>query len=62
VIVCLSMLELRTLMWECNGWITAFSIGIASSILLSVITYTLLLTNDEKKHINHILRIDRLRT
>ncbi len=62
VIVCLSMLELRTLMWECNGWITAFSIGIASSILLSVITYTLLLTNDERKHINHILRIDRLRT
>lgn len=59
IIVCLSMLALRTLMTECNDWITFFSIGIASSILLSTVTYTILLTSDERKHINHILRIDR---
>lgn len=59
IIVCLSMLALRTLMTECNDWITFFGIGIASSILLSTVTYTILLTSDERKHINHILRIDR---
>ncbi len=59
IIVCLSMLALRTLMTECNDWITFFGIGIASSFLLSTVTYTILLTSDERKHINHILRIDR---
>lgn len=59
IIVCLSMLALRTLMTECNDWITFFGIGIASSILLSTVTYTILLTSDERKHINNILRIDR---
>lgn len=59
IIVCLSMLALRTLMTECNDWITFFGIGIASSILLSTVTYTILLTSDERKHINYILRIDR---
>lgn len=59
IVVCLSMLTLRTLMAECNDWITAISIGVVSSISLSVITYFMLLTDKERKDINHILRISK---
>ena len=61
VTVCLSMLALRMFMAEFNGWVTSLIIGIVSSIMLSAITYIFLLTDNERKHIIHILRIDRLR-